>query len=285
MDSPVRSHGIATPSNLDHHPYTRQQPALVNPTTPLAFLPPDVAFHVTIAIYILVLTCAVFIWDILSNLRTEYERIRDRGWKSLALIVYMVSRLASLGFILAATIYATAPAGDCATFDKVVDWFYPVAVSSTAFYFFLRLRAVYLQRRRVVLIFGFLWLAVVGSCLTATQGGDGTNIGSTSMVSGEGMGHVHRTLLKEGQWYIIRHASASQELYAAYAMIPITLPLLPYTITKNSVPVLGSGQNRAVEATSEVKGLSVMPSAFKPLPQFGLLQNNAAISLPIIISS
>ena len=69
--------------------------------------------------------------------------------------------------------------GNCNRFVKALTWTYTLAVSSTNLLFFFRVRAVFNNNRLVVAFFGFTWLAVVGACLTTTQGITGTNIGPT----------------------------------------------------------------------------------------------------------
>lgn len=46
-----------------------------------------------------------------------------------------------------------------------------VSISSTAFLFFMRIRAIYANNKYVVLFFFLSWLAVVGGCVFETQNG------------------------------------------------------------------------------------------------------------------
>ncbi|KDR73143.1 hypothetical protein GALMADRAFT_72738 [Galerina marginata CBS 339.88] len=153
-------------------------PQLPNPLTPMAFLPPDLAFQVTIAIYILVGSLGVMIWDILNNLKSDYILL-TKYRITLPTITYVISRLGSLGYVLASTIFETAPTGNCIAFEKGLDWLYPIAIPASSLLFFFRVRAIFDKNIFIVTFFGFMWLAVVAGCLTVTQGVTGAHIGST----------------------------------------------------------------------------------------------------------
>ncbi|KAF4609851.1 hypothetical protein D9613_010431 [Agrocybe pediades] len=154
-------------------------PALPNPFTPMAFLPPDLAFQVTISTYILIGSCGIMVWDILNNLPSDIRLLKDYRI-TYPTIVYFISRLGALGYVLASTIFETAPTGNCRVFEKVVDWLFPVAVPFTSLLFFFRVRAIFDNNKFVVAFFGFMWLAVLAGCLTVTQGVTGANIGTTN---------------------------------------------------------------------------------------------------------
>jgi len=84
-------------------------PQLPNPFTPLAFLPPDIAFQITIASYILVGTLGVsstllgisqynlihlnqvLVWDILNNIGGDFKLLFKHRI-SLPTIAYFLSR-------------------------------------------------------------------------------------------------------------------------------------------------------------------------------------------------
>jgi len=91
-----------------------------------------------------------------------------------------IARLGALGYVLASTIFETAPTGNCARFEKVVDWLFPVAVSFTSLLFFFRVRAIFDNNKYVVAFFAFMWLFVLAGCLTVTQGVTGAHIGPTN---------------------------------------------------------------------------------------------------------
>ncbi|KDR72732.1 hypothetical protein GALMADRAFT_228998 [Galerina marginata CBS 339.88] len=151
---------------------------LPNPLSPMSFLPPDLAFQVTISIYIFVGALAVMVWDILNNLKSDYLLLTKYriSWPTIA---YFISRLASFGFILTGTLFETAPIGNCAVIEKATDWLFTIAVAGTSLLFFFRLRAIFDRNKYVVGFFGFMWLAVVAGCLTSTSGITAAYIGPT----------------------------------------------------------------------------------------------------------
>ncbi|KAF8154825.1 hypothetical protein B0H34DRAFT_538909 [Crassisporium funariophilum] len=151
---------------------------LPNPFTPLAFFPPELAFQVSVANNVLVGSLAVMIWDMLNNIGADYKLL-TRYRITISMIVYFISRFASLAYLLATTILTSAPVGHCAEIWKGVPWIYPIAVPATSLLFFLRVRAMYGGNKYIVAFFSFMWLAVVGGCLTSTQGVSLIAIGPT----------------------------------------------------------------------------------------------------------
>ncbi|KAF9045141.1 hypothetical protein BJ165DRAFT_1528051 [Panaeolus papilionaceus] len=152
---------------------------LPNPLTPMALLPPDLAFQVTISTYILVGSCGVLVWDILDNLTGDF-RLLTKYPIGLATVAYFVSRLGSLGYALTSTIYETAAiTNDCNHFFHIVSAFYPLAIPMTALLFLFRVRAVFDRNNYIVAFFTFMWLAVLGGCIAVSQGVTGANIGPT----------------------------------------------------------------------------------------------------------
>ncbi|KAF8154858.1 hypothetical protein B0H34DRAFT_718261 [Crassisporium funariophilum] len=156
----------------------RCPPTLPNPLTPMAFLPPDIAFQVTIASYILVGSCGVLIWDILNNLSNDY-RLLTKYKIGLPTTAYFLSRCGALGYVLCSTIFETAAAGNCAVFEKILCGLYPVAIPATSLLFFFRIRAVFDRNYLVIGFFAFMWLSVLAGCITVTRGVTGVNIGPT----------------------------------------------------------------------------------------------------------
>lgn len=53
------------------------------------------------------------------------------------------------------------PVEDCTVSFGVLGAFASVAIASTSFLFFLRVRAIYLQSRCITAVFGILWLVIV----------------------------------------------------------------------------------------------------------------------------
>ncbi|PPQ98316.1 hypothetical protein CVT26_013635 [Gymnopilus dilepis] len=131
-----------------------------NPFTPMAFLPPDVAYESTIMAYVAVGSLSALIWDILTNLKTDYQMI-SRGSIRLPLVTYIVSRLGTLGCILGIAIMRTAPIGDCSHLWGL-QILYVFSIPPSLLLFFFRIRALYFNNRYVQIFFFTMWLAVLG---------------------------------------------------------------------------------------------------------------------------
>ncbi|CAA7262428.1 unnamed protein product [Cyclocybe aegerita] len=158
---------------------TAAPPPLPNLFTPMAFLPPELAYQYTISTYVYVGTLGVLVWDILFHLRQDYPLV-FRYPVRLPGLVYLLSRMAALAFILSAVIYQTAPVGiPCRLFSKVVEWLFAVAVPSTSLLFLFRVLAIFDRNKFVCAFFSVMWLCVVAGVITPTQGLIGANIGPT----------------------------------------------------------------------------------------------------------
>ncbi|KIJ41531.1 hypothetical protein M422DRAFT_31730 [Sphaerobolus stellatus SS14] len=169
---------MATPNGTSNGT-TPAIPVLPNPFTPLAFLPPDIARETAVAGYVLVGTLGVIIWDILNNLVGDYKLLTKHRFGP-ATLTYFVSRIAALAYVLQSTVFETAPVGNCPKFEKILDAFYPVSVSTTALLFFFRIRAIFNRDKYVVSAFFVLWLCVVAGSLTVAFAVTGINIGPTN---------------------------------------------------------------------------------------------------------
>ncbi|KAJ7133673.1 hypothetical protein C8R43DRAFT_1022723 [Mycena crocata] len=133
-------------------------------------LPAELRHEIQVSGYVFAGSTAVFIWDILSNLRRDYSLLFKQNI-TLATLAYFASRIGSLVYVLGFTIFATYPLEACNTAYVAFNSFYPIGVSATAFLFFFRVRAIYGGDRLVTIIFGFLWLAVLASSITIPIGG------------------------------------------------------------------------------------------------------------------
>ncbi|KAJ3506390.1 hypothetical protein NLJ89_g6895 [Agrocybe chaxingu] len=144
----------------------------------MAFLPPDLASQVTIAIYVLVGSLAVLIWDIVTNLHNDYKMVTQYR-VNISCIVYFLSRWSCLAYLTGLTILETAPVGHCDNI-RLIQSIFPIAIPMTSLLFFFRVVAMYEWNKYIVVFFSLSWLAVVGGCLTPTQGISGSNIGNTA---------------------------------------------------------------------------------------------------------
>ncbi|KAJ7621847.1 hypothetical protein B0H17DRAFT_1290157 [Mycena rosella] len=142
-------------------------------------LPPDFQRRVEVSAYVLAGCTAVFIWDILNNLRSDYALLFKQNFNMVCL-PYVVSRIGTLMYILGHTIILSYPLQACNTVYLAFHVLYPICVSASAFLFFFRVRAIYGGNRLVTAIFGFLWLAVLGSSMTIPFGVSTVKLGDPS---------------------------------------------------------------------------------------------------------
>ncbi|KAJ6537496.1 hypothetical protein DFH09DRAFT_1400206 [Mycena vulgaris] len=145
---------------------------------PLSLLPPDLAGQVETLRYVWAGTAAVFIWDVLNNLKADYELLFNYNIR-WPVVAYFTSRIVCLVYVIGFTIFLTYPVGGCRFLDLVLDSLYPVAVPATSLLFFFRVRAIYAGNRTVTIVFGLLWLAELAACITVPFGTGGVNIGAT----------------------------------------------------------------------------------------------------------
>ncbi|KAF7358096.1 hypothetical protein MVEN_00857600 [Mycena venus] len=157
---------------------SNQTVKLPNPLTDLAFLPPDIAWQTQIGRYILVGTLGAYVWDFLSNAHNDYKLLTQHR-VGLATVAYFFSRIWSLLYLTAGTIYRTYPLGHCFVAEKLVDAGFAVAVSANCLLFFLRARAIFNRNPFLVTFLFCLWLSVVGTAATIPTAVTATNIGPT----------------------------------------------------------------------------------------------------------
>ncbi|KAJ3505279.1 hypothetical protein NLJ89_g7503 [Agrocybe chaxingu] len=147
---------------------------LPNPHTPMAFLNPELAYQLTIAIYVHVL-----IWDLMNNFHQDLSLAKGHPLR-FPTVSYFLSRLACLGFVLFVVVAQTAPLDvSCLQFGKAASWFYAPAVSTTSLLFLIRLRAIFDGHPLIRIVFSGLWLVVLAACLTPGLGLINDNIGTT----------------------------------------------------------------------------------------------------------
>ncbi|KAJ7100314.1 hypothetical protein C8R43DRAFT_1141352 [Mycena crocata] len=143
-------------------------------------LPAYLERQIRVSGYVFAGSTAVFVWDILNNLRRDYILLFKQKM-SLASAAYIASRLASLIYTLGFTLFASKypyPLPACNRAFIAFNSFYPIGVSATAFLFFFRVRAVWAGSRVVTVIFGFLWLSVLGTSILIPTSGAGIPFGN-----------------------------------------------------------------------------------------------------------
>ncbi|KAF9045135.1 hypothetical protein BJ165DRAFT_1325206, partial [Panaeolus papilionaceus] len=150
-----------------------------NPLTPLAYLEPDLARQVSISTYVLAGALAVLIWDILNNLRPDYQLLTRFNIR-LPTGVHILSRLASLGYVLASAMFETTVIMDCRRFQRINIVFYPIAMSLTTLLIFVRIKTVFDRNIVVKAYFALLWVGVIASGITGPVATTGVSIGPSS---------------------------------------------------------------------------------------------------------
>ncbi|KAF9560828.1 hypothetical protein CPC08DRAFT_462642 [Agrocybe pediades] len=130
-------------------------------SSPLVYLPPELAHQVNVALYIHIGSTTLLIWDVLNNLRNDY-RILSYYKAGFQTIVYFITRITLLVYALGRTVLLTAPMQDCGKLQMVLSGFLAVFVSGTMLSFYLRVYALYPDNRRVKILYGVWWFAVVG---------------------------------------------------------------------------------------------------------------------------
>ncbi|PPR04830.1 hypothetical protein CVT24_010251 [Panaeolus cyanescens] len=213
------------------------QAQLPNPFTPLAFLPPDLAFQVNVSHYTAVGSLAVMIWDIVINLGADWKLV-TKYRIGLPTIFYFMSRWGCLAYLLGITIIQTAPVENC----DLVRWIqllYPFGLPFSSLLFFLRVQAIYEHNKYIVGFFFISWLGVLGGCITPIFGLSGSNIGITpyclntrleSYVSAAGLGPlINDTLVFIATtWRLVQNAYAEEGLKGNLktAFLGYRLPML-----------------------------------------------------------
>ncbi|CAL1702479.1 unnamed protein product [Somion occarium] len=153
-------------------------PPLLNPNTPLAWLPPEAASHIEASQYLYAATVGAWLWDFLGGLPGDYRMFTKHKLSPIDAI-YVLARLVSGAFIMTALMFQVAPVGKCHALAKAIGWCGTFAVPLNCLLFFFRLKAVLKEARRIVVLFMFMWLATIGCALTAAFGVDGKRIATT----------------------------------------------------------------------------------------------------------
>jgi len=166
--------------------------AILNPYTPLAFLPPHIADQYQAMCYMYVTTLSAYSWDWLMSLPEEYKAFRKVGFRPPH-IAYLASRFASLGFCISTTTFMVAPLPNCAALRFVEGAFFEVAVPATSLLFFFRVKAIYNHSRYITAFFGIIWLAIAGVSILIMLGITGERIPYTRRCR-EGLAHTYTTV-------------------------------------------------------------------------------------------
>ncbi|KAF7350846.1 hypothetical protein MSAN_01646600 [Mycena sanguinolenta] len=125
--------------------------------------------QIEIAQYVCAGSAAVYVWDILNNVRSDWSLFFKHKSNAVA-VAYPMARIGALVFVLGFTVFASHPFTYCNKVLLVINSFLPVTVCGTSSLFLYRVWTVYGGDRIVTLIFGCLWLFAVGSAITIPIG-------------------------------------------------------------------------------------------------------------------
>jgi len=101
------------------------------------------------------LTAYAYGW--LSVVSDEYK-MASRIGASWSLAIYFMSRIAELSYLSLVLLIASVPIENCQVLLVMTGTCGMVSGISTAYLFFLRVRAVFLHARYITVVFGVLWL-------------------------------------------------------------------------------------------------------------------------------
>ncbi|KAJ6503553.1 hypothetical protein C8R45DRAFT_1185204 [Mycena sanguinolenta] len=151
-----------------------------NPFTPLAWLPPEVAYQVQIGNYVVTGTLAAFIWDLFCNALNDYKLLFQYR-VGPGTVAYFFARLSTLFYLLSATLFLTYPLNHCVLARKFYEVGCAISVPANSLLIFLRARAIFNDNRVLILCLFALWLTVAGTAIMPAIPGmiKAANIGPT----------------------------------------------------------------------------------------------------------
>ncbi|KAF8873970.1 hypothetical protein CPB84DRAFT_1737154 [Gymnopilus junonius] len=152
---------------------------LPNPFTPFAFFAPEEASQTSVFFYVSVGALAIFVWDLLDNLYSDYKIIS--GYRiTVVSVTYLSSRRASVKWhTQVVSLLTSAPVGNCRKIGLATGWLYPLSVAVTSFLFLVRVHAIYNRNWIVSSIFFTLWLGVIIGASTVPFSTRASEIGPT----------------------------------------------------------------------------------------------------------
>lgn len=169
--------------------------SLPNPNTPLAYLTPTLANQFEVSRYIYAVTLGAYIWDIVINLSNDYKLL-FRLKVNLPTVVYYLSRVFTLSYILTSFIFQVASVPNCQALQISLGICMALAQSTTAMLFLLRVYAVWYGSKIIRGVFIFLWVAVVIASATVPFGIEGVHIGPTQQcINSQVAGYIESTLI------------------------------------------------------------------------------------------
>ncbi|KAJ3512647.1 hypothetical protein NLJ89_g3403 [Agrocybe chaxingu] len=137
-------------------------PNVLNPLTPMALLPPEIAIQVVNGTYLHIASLAVLLWDVLHNLNKDYLLVTKHRINFVTM-AYFISRLAGLVYALGRAFLLTIQVDDCKRLELANMSFLTICLCLDTLLFYVRVCAVYCNDTYVVIFFGLCWLVVVST--------------------------------------------------------------------------------------------------------------------------
>ncbi|KZP26797.1 hypothetical protein FIBSPDRAFT_819071 [Athelia psychrophila] len=122
----------------------------------------------------------MYTYDWLLSVSEECEILSKAGW-SRSNMVYFLSRIVEFGHQLIVMILIFVPTKYCEALIGVLGACGAVSVSCTSLLFLLRIRAVYLKSRFIMILFGTFWLVTVALNILQTASMHGEIIPGTEI--------------------------------------------------------------------------------------------------------
>ncbi|THU76344.1 hypothetical protein K435DRAFT_705004, partial [Dendrothele bispora CBS 962.96] len=139
---------------------------LPNPFTPLALLPPELVNSLQLVIFLQMTVFGVFLLDIFTNIGSDYE-IVVRHKVKLPTLVYFISRLSTMAWVITATIIMGGADINCVQAGTVMKITMFLVKVTTSLISSLRVRAIYNEKKPVQRFFLTMWIFnVVGDALS-----------------------------------------------------------------------------------------------------------------------
>ncbi|KZP05573.1 hypothetical protein FIBSPDRAFT_1054022 [Athelia psychrophila] len=107
--------------------------------------------------YLYTSNLVMYAYDWLLSISEEVA-IVSQGSLTWSIAIYFLSRASHLVFLLLALTFYKANWVNCTALFACIIITSSMAITSTSFLFFLRVRAVYLQSRTITILFGALWV-------------------------------------------------------------------------------------------------------------------------------
>jgi len=234
-------------------------PAVLNPNTPLAFLPPTFADQFQVSCYVCVAGLSAFVWDWLMCLAEEYKIFRKTRF-SVPDIAYALSRIGTLGYSVSAIVFQVAPVVHCHALLYIIGSFVVLSMSSNSLLFFFRVRAVYGNSTIITGFFGFLWVATSGLYVL-----------NPFALFGEHIGPTNRCILTSVRSYVSVPVFLNA-INDTLIFLAISYHIISYTI-------IGDSWSARAKSFFRADGL---PKLSKGLLQGGQLYYFATIGLSIV---